>query len=276
MTVGFAFSGGGNLGPVQAGAVLALFEAGIEPDVLVGASVGALNAAFLASQPGVEGARALVQAWSALRRRQVATLNPLAALAGLGGLRGHLFSAARLTATIKAWVQIDRIEQAPRRVAAVATDALTGECVLLQSGDPVTALAASAAIPGVFPPVRIDGRWLIDGSLSAGWPVLQAQQLDATEIYIITTVSAQRLRPPRGAIAMAMNSVSLVTARMNQQWLALAENNAAADGGRIHVVPTGDPPAPSPYDFTGSAALAAAGYRAAKAWLDSARPPSLL
>lgn len=98
--------------------------------MLVGASVGALNATFLASRPGVEGARALVQAWSVLRRRQVATLNPLAALAGPGGLRPHLFSAAHLTATIEAWVQIDRIEHAPRRVAAAATNALTGKCVL--------------------------------------------------------------------------------------------------------------------------------------------------
>lgn len=274
MTVGFAFSGGGNLGPVQAGAVLALLEAGIEPEVLVGTSVGALNAAFLCTRPGVEGASALVEAWSALRRREVATLNPLAALAGLGGPRDHLFSPTRLTTTIKAWVQIDRIEQAPRRMAATATDALTGESVLLQSGDPVAALAASAAIPGLFPAVRVDGRWLIDGSLSAGWPVLEAQQLGATEVYVITNVSAPRRRPPRGAIAMAMNSVSLVTTRMNQQWLALAEQNAAATGGHIHVVPTGDPPAPNPYNFTGSAALATAGHQAAKAWLDSHRPPA--
>lgn len=269
MTVGFAFSGGGNLGPVQAGAVLALLEAGIEPQVLVGTSVGALNAAFLSSRLGVEGARALVDAWAALRRRQVVTLNPLAALAGLGGLRDHLFSAARLTDTIKAWVHVDCLEDAPRRMAAVATDALSGEPVLLDSGDPVAALAASAAIPGLFPAVRIDGRWLIDGSLSAGWPVLQAQQLGATEVYVITTVSAPRQRPPRGAIAMAMNSVSLVTARMNQQWLALAEKDAAAAGGRVHVVPTGDPPAPSPYNFTTSAALAAAGHQAANRWLAS-------
>jgi len=57
VTVAFALSGGGNLGPMQAGTVVALMEAGIQPDLLVGTSVGALNAAFLASRPGLPGRR---------------------------------------------------------------------------------------------------------------------------------------------------------------------------------------------------------------------------
>jgi DNA-binding MarR family transcriptional regulator len=71
VTVGFAFSGGGNLGPVQAGAVLALLEAGIEPGVLVGTSVGALNAVFLCTRPGLEGASALDASAVADRLRMV-------------------------------------------------------------------------------------------------------------------------------------------------------------------------------------------------------------
>ena len=64
MTVAFAFSGGGNFGPMQAGAVVALLEAGVAPDLLVGSSVGALNAAFLSSRPGISGAQSLVDAWT--------------------------------------------------------------------------------------------------------------------------------------------------------------------------------------------------------------------
>jgi NTE family protein len=67
MTVAFALSGGGNLGPMQAGAVVALLEAGITPDLLVGTSVGALNAAFLSSRPGLSGAHSLVDGWATLR-----------------------------------------------------------------------------------------------------------------------------------------------------------------------------------------------------------------
>jgi hypothetical protein len=57
MTVAFAPFGGGNSGPMQAGTILALVEAGIEPDLLVGTSVGALNAAFLSTRPGIEDTR---------------------------------------------------------------------------------------------------------------------------------------------------------------------------------------------------------------------------
>jgi NTE family protein len=78
---------------MQAGTMLALLEAGIEPDLLVGTSVGALNAAFLSTRPGVGGARGLVTAWSALARREGFRFNLFTALAGFLGLRDHLVSA---------------------------------------------------------------------------------------------------------------------------------------------------------------------------------------
>ncbi len=87
MTVAFALSGGGNLGPMQAGSIVALMEAGITPDLLVGTSVGALNAAFLATRPGIAGARALMDAWSALKRPEAVRLNFFTALAGFLGFQ---------------------------------------------------------------------------------------------------------------------------------------------------------------------------------------------
>src|SRR3954454_4315438 len=68
-TVGFVLSGGGSLGAVQAGMVIALAEQGICPQVLAGASAGALNCAFLAAHPGLEGAELLSALWRAIRRR---------------------------------------------------------------------------------------------------------------------------------------------------------------------------------------------------------------
>jgi NTE family protein len=154
-------------------------------------------------------------------------------------------------------------------VFVVATDALSGEAVLFERGDVLEAVSASAAIPGLLPPVRIDNRWFIDGSLSADCPVLQAQALGADDVYMITTATAPRLRPPRGAVAMAMNSVSLVTARSNQEQLAAARLNASRRGGSVFVVPSGEPVAPGPFDLSGSRMLTDTAYRAAKAWLAS-------
>lgn len=267
MTVAFALSGGANLGPMQAGTVMALAEAGIEPDLLVGTSVGALNAAFLATRPGPSGARALMDVWSALRRREAFRFNPLAALVGLVGLRDHLISSRQFRRLIRDWVPIERLEQAAVSLAVTATDALSGQPVVLTAGDIVDALAASAAIPGLFPPVRIEGRWLIDGALSASRPVLEAQALGADDVYVISTMTAPRLRPPRGAVAVAMNSVALLTNRAAQIQLATAAAQATSRGGRVMVVPSPQPPAPGPFDFAKSAALAEAAYTCTQAWL---------
>jgi NTE family protein len=269
MTVGFALSGGGNLGPMQAGAIVALLENGIEADLLVGTSVGALNAAFLSTRPGLEGACLLRSAWLGLSRRDVMAFNPVTVLAGFVGASEHLFASTRLRAMMRRWVEVENIEDAPVPFAALATDAVTGEPVLLQSGDVVDALSASAAIPGLLPPVHIGGRWLVDGSLAAGCPVLQAQSLGATEVYMITTATAPRSGLPRGAIAIAKNSVSLVTTRANQEQLAAARRHAASTGGHVFVVPSGEPPAPGPYDLSKSAALAATAYEATTTWLKS-------
>ncbi len=267
MTVAFAFSGGGNLGPMQAGSAVALLEAGIEPDLLIGTSVGALNAAFLSVRPGAAGARDLMAAWAALGRREAVRLNPLRALAGLVGLRDHLVSPQQLRRLIDQWVPIRRIEEATTPLAVTATDAVTGEGVILTTGEIEDALAASSAIPGLLPPVRIDGRWLIDGSLAANHPVLEAQLLGADEVYVITTTTAPRDRPPRGAIAVAMNSVSLVTARVEKRQLAEAERHAAQTGRRVHLVPSSRPEAPGPFDFRRSAELSHSSYRRTAAWL---------
>jgi NTE family protein len=272
VTVAFALSGGGNLGPMQAGGIAALLEHGITPDVLVGSSVGALNAAFLATRPGLGGAQDLLTSWLNLRRTDVARFSPLTIMAGFLGRRDHLVSSSRLRSLIRQWIQIERLEEAGTPLAIVATDALTGTAVTLQRGDVIRAISASAAIPGLLPAVQIEGRWLIDGGLSAGCPVLQAQALGADEVYMITTATSPRVVPPRGAVAMAMNSVSLVTARSNQEQLALARHNAGRTGGHVFVVPTGEPPAPGPFDLSRGQALASLAYENTVTWLGERHP----
>jgi len=116
-------------------------------------------------------------------------------------------------------------------------------------------------------PVRVDGRWLVDGSLAANHPIIEAQMLGADDVYAITTATAPRNRPPRGAVAAAMNSVSLVTARAGQRQSAEAEQNALATGSRVHLVPTSMPAAPGPFDFRRSAELAGSSYHRTAAWL---------
>lgn len=269
--VAFALSGGGNLGAMQAGMMRALLEGGIQPDLVVGSSIGALNAAFYATHPGLDGCIALEAAWSNLRRRDVFRFDFARVLAGFLGLRDHLVTTRRLRDLIRLWLGIERIEQAALPFAAVATDALTGEGVLMTKGDVATALLASSAIPGIFPPVRDGDRWLIDGSLSASCPANEALELGADEVYVLATATAPRRRPPRGAVAMAMNSVSLVTARMQRTQLEAAERRARERGGAVWIVPSPEPDAPSPFDFGQGGDMAAAAHRSARQWLQTSR-----
>ena len=268
MTVAFALSGGGNLGAMQAGTMRALVEGGVRPDLVIGSSVGALNAAFYATHPGVAGCEALERAWVGLKRREAFRFELTRALGGFLGLRDHLVATKRLRDLIRLWLGIDLIEEAPIPFAAVATDALSGEAVVIRSGEAASALLASSAIPGVFPPVRHEGRWLVDGTLSAGCPVAEALELGAETVYVLTTTTAPRRRPPRGAVAMAMNSVSLVTTKLQRAQLEAAEHVARQRGGAVWVVPSPEPEAPSPFDFRQGSVLAAAAYERAKTWLE--------
>jgi NTE family protein len=87
----FVLAGGAALGAMQAGMVHALYEQGIEPDLLIGTSAGALNAAFLASRPPtVATAQELAALWRGLRRRDILPLRPATLLGGLAGRRDHL------------------------------------------------------------------------------------------------------------------------------------------------------------------------------------------
>src|SRR5215472_18106949 len=89
----FVLAGGAALGAMQAGMVHALYESGITPDLLVGTSAGALNAAFLASRPAtVATARELGVIWRGLRRHDILPLRPVALVNGLAGRRGHLIA----------------------------------------------------------------------------------------------------------------------------------------------------------------------------------------
>jgi NTE family protein len=273
MTVAFALSGGGNLGAMQAGGMRALVEAGIEPELVAGASIGALNAAFCATHPGIAGCVRLQNAWSDIRRKDVFRFDLPRVIAGFLGLRDHLATTKRLEVVIHEWLGIERIEEAAVPFVAVATDALTGEVVVMSRGDVASALLASAAIPGIFPPVRREGRWLVDGSLSAGCPASEALDFGADVVYAFMTTTAPRRRPPRGVVAAAMNTVSLITAKVHASRLDEAARNAEARGGAVHHVPSPFPEAPSPFDFAQGAALSSAGYRCAVEWLGDRESP---
>jgi NTE family protein len=262
----FVLSGGASLGAVQVGMLMALAERGHEPDLLVGTSVGAVNAAYIAQHgTGRESLEALARIWRGLRRDEVFHLGLRQQLLAVSGRRASLFSPQGLEQALRRHLPYARLEDAPIPVHLVATDIQSGEEVLLSSGDAVSAVLASAAIPGLYPVVERNGRALADGGLADNAAISQAVGLGVERIFVLPTGFACALEEvPRTAIASALQAVSLLT----QQRL-VRDVAVYADQVELHVLPPLCPLTVSPADFTHAAELIDRAHRTALEWLDT-------
>lgn len=269
MTTAFVLSGGGSLGSIQVGMLLALAERGIEPDLLVGTSVGAINAAWVAGRRGLSGARELADVWRSIKRDDVFPARPLAGLLGFLGRTDHLVPDRRLRSLLADNLGYSRLEDAPTAISVVTTEITTGSEVVLASGDTVDAVAASAAIPGVFPAVTVDGRHLVDGGVSNNAPISHAIAAGADVVYVLPTGYACSLsQPPRGALAMALHSITLLV----QQRL-IADVGRYQDSCSLHVLPPLCPLTVSPLDFSRTTELITRARETAGRWLDQGHHP---
>lgn len=152
----FVLSGGGSRGAGQVGMLRALWDAGITPDLLIGGSVGAVNACFMGSHPSADGVEDLAEHWHGMseealcgRRRGV--------LVNVARRRPYLFSADRLRRLVADWVPTYHLENLAIPVRIATTDIATGRAVHHDHGYVPDLVAASAALPGIFPPVVLRG-----------------------------------------------------------------------------------------------------------------------
>jgi NTE family protein len=256
--VAFVLSGGGSLGAIQVGMLQALLDAGIKPDMLIGTSVGAVNAAWLAGWPDSNGVRQLAEIWKELRRDDVFPLGWTAA-AGLLGRSNHLISNAGLRAILERHIPYERLEDAQVPVHVVASELKNGGAVVLSSGPAIPALLASCAIPGVFPPVTIDRRELVDGGVANHTPIEAAVELGAQRIYVLPIGYPWLHEEPTNALGMALQAL----ARLVEQRLE-AEIAAYREVADIVVIPALDPLAVSPADFGHTAELIERGWESAR------------
>lgn len=153
----------------------------------------------------------------------------------------------------------------------VATDVLSGRDVLLSRGPAADVIAASAAIPGVFPPVNLEGRPLMDGGAVNNTPISHAVELGADEVWVLPAGYACALsEPPRGALAMALQGLSV----MVQYRLAsdIARYELDVD---LRVIPPLCPVTVSPADFSHAGDLIDRARQTTGTWLGRPGPPSL-
>jgi NTE family protein len=268
MTTAYVLSGGGSLGAVQIGMLQALTERGEHPDLLVGTSAGAINASYLAGH-GTSRASldTLAALWAGLRRRDVFPLSPGRHLLALGGARESVFSSDGLRRLVSSHLTYRLLEDAPIPVHVVATNLLSGEEVLLSTGDAVSAVLASTAIPGLLPAVHRDGLVLVDGGLANNAAISQAVALGADRIFVLPTgVACALTAAPASPFAAAMQALSFLT----QQRL-IHDVTAFAGHAELHVLPPLCPLGISSADFSHATELTDRARRATGSWLDDGR-----
>lgn len=267
-------SGGASLGAMQAGMLRALYERGIVPDLIVGTSAGALNAAFVASRPQTPAtAQELAQVWRSLNRDDVFPVSARTLIAGATAHVDHLVPARGLMQIARRHLEIERLEQANVPLHLVAFDLLSGAEVLLSRGPALDAVLAAAAIPGVLPAVRRGEHVLVDGGVVNNTPISHAVELGAERIYVLSTQDplARGLpAPPRGAFDAAVHAFTLlVSARLEAD---IARYSADVE---LIVLPAVNRDRVQPTDFDHSSRLigdALAGSRALVAGMTVAAP----
>ena len=265
MRTAFVLSGGANLGCIQVGMAKALRAAGVVPDILVGASAGAINAGYMAAEADCGDLDALAAVWIGLRRNQVFPMRFGLGLGGFIGRRDHLVPDVGVRALLKRHLKIRRLEDAVIPLHVVVTEARSGRERLLSTGDAVDAITASASIPGLLPSVTIDGVAYVDGGVANNTPLSHAVHLGAERIIVLPAGYACALpRPPQGALAMAVHAVGLLVHRR----LSLDVERYRAEC-RLHVAPPLCPVNAGPLDFSQAAILIDEAERSTAAWIDA-------
>lgn len=260
----FVLGGGGNLGAIQVGMLKAVIERGVVPDVVIGCSVGALNAAAVAADATPVGMERLTETWLSIREDVIC---PSGRLSGIRLLthRGHsLQPNDGLRRLLETWLPHATFEEFDRPFHVVATSLTTGHDRWFSSGEVIPPILASAALPAVFPPVEIDGELLIDGAVVDNVPISRALTLGATRIVVFHVGNFERARPvPRKPLDVLVQSFSIAR---NHRFLR--EVNETPDGVELLVLPGVDPGRLRYDDFRHSRRLINQGYATTARWLD--------
>jgi NTE family protein len=173
--IGLALGGGAARGWAHIGALEVLIEAGFAPDVIAGTSIGAVVGGCLAAGKLPE----LSEFATSMTKRRIVGLMDF----HIGG--AGLISGGRLKRLLEQHLNGLRIEDLSHRFVAVATELGFGHEIWLTRGPLVEALTASYALPGIFDPVKLGGRWLMDGALVNPVPVTAARALGADVVICV-------------------------------------------------------------------------------------------
>ena len=241
----FVLGGGGRLGAHEVGMLQALLESGVIPALIVGTSVGAINGAVAATDPVPSTVDRLAEVWSGIEEHRVFDGSVVSRLATLARTRTHLHANDALRDML-AGALPDRFEGLAVPFQCVAASIERASERWFSSGPLVDAVMASAAVPGLLPPVEVDGEHFLDGGIVNSIPVDRAVQLGARTIYVLQVGRVERpLEPPRWPW-----EVGLVAFEIARRHRFLGDLERLPEDVTVHVLPTGQTDPPRFSDFS--------------------------
>lgn len=261
----FVLSGGGNLGALQVGMLRALFERRIQPDLVLGCSVGALNGAAVAAEPSLAMVGRLQDLWLGLAAEDVMPAGLLPTTVSLARKGVSIHDNVNLRRVIADVLPTTTFDQLTVPFQCIATGLTDGAETWFSEGDIVSSILASAALPAVYPPVVVDGVAYLDGAIVNDVPVSRAVELGADRIFVLHVGSWDRPRPePKRPLDMAMYAYWLARRSRFRRDLAAIPSDI-----EVLVVPPGETPSIRYNDFGHSDQMIAEAYGATSAFLDA-------
>jgi NTE family protein len=260
----FVLGGGGNRGAVQVGALRVLLAAGVRPDLLVGASVGAINAVAIAGDPTPAGVERLAATWKAMRDDSIFPHHHYVEWRFIQH-RESVFPSSALRRVIEDFLTYRLLEDAAVPVEVVASCLDSGRERWMSTGPAVDALLASAAIPGIFPPVEVDGEVLIDGGVLNDVPVSRAFERGADRVFALLTGPVE---PPPVEIGRPLDAL-LAGFTVAVRGRFVREVEAVPAGRQLVVVGADIPDLEGYWDFSRTEELMAAGEQGGQAYPDA-------
>ena len=234
----FVLGGGGRWGAVEVGMLQALNEADVHPDLVLGTSIGAFNGSVIADQPGEAGVKNLVDLWQTMSEAGVFR----------GGLIDRIVNVATLQPAIHKTEELQlvlehvhgpakRIEELEIPFQCVAASIEKSGEHWFTEGPLLPAILASAAVPGLFPPVEIEGEHFYDGGLVNSVPLDRAIQLGAEVIYVLQVGRIEApLRPPE-----RLHESALIAFEIARRHMFARALKAMPDDIELHLLPSGNP-----------------------------------
>ena len=274
----FVFSAGGALGAFQAGQIKAVVEAGILPDVLIGVSAGALNAAFLSNGASVARVNRMVEMWEQAPTMDLMETSLYQRGRRLAKRESYLYSSEPLKQLIEdicrsCSPELVDVSDAALELHILACDLVTGKDVWFAEGPARTAMLASAAVPGFLEPVPYGDAILIDGGVHTPIPVGRALELGCDEIWAFPVP-----RLSRSGVADLSALGVLIRSFTIARWAG--SEIPEMDGVVIRELPTPEVEGSSPAAFKLTPRFVEAGYASATSYLatlgDDIHPHHLL